>query len=125
MERTDIEIMWNVFLEIWEDRPEHVCYESGDWLGNEPSTLYFHHVLPKEKGQYPKYKLCKWNIITLTWDRHASCENSISNCPRVKAYRDFILKALATAKDEGLSTDETNNFMENTCRSYRVRNNLQ
>jgi len=53
---------WDFYLEIWNER-EHRCFETGRWLGNEPSTAFFHHLL--EKRDYPEFRHCKWNIVII------------------------------------------------------------
>lgn len=83
---------WAFFLEIWNER-EHICYETGQPLyGDPPPTLYFHHVLEKEK--YPQYRYKKWNIVLVTWETHSKCHNNIDFAPKVKAYRDKLIKKL-------------------------------
>jgi len=77
------------FLEIWNSRP-HVCFETGEYLGNEPLTVYFHHVL--EKAIYPEYRYCDWNIVLVTWEVHSKCHSNIDHAPKVKAYRDKLLE---------------------------------
>jgi hypothetical protein len=79
------------YLEIWEER-EHVCFESGEPLGNEPLTLFFHHVLEKGIRRYKKYRYCKWNIVLITWRTHDQVGMDIDRCPKIKEYREHILK---------------------------------
>ena len=71
-EKENLEKMWGMFLEIWEERKKggKVYSElSGEWLGYEPKTLFFDHAL--EKAQYPEYKYVKENIILVTWKEHS------------------------------------------------------
>jgi hypothetical protein len=82
---------WLFFLEIWNER-DHICYETGDPIYGEPLTLYFHHVLEKEL--YEEYRYCKWNIVLVTWETHSKCHNNIDFAPKVKAYRDKLIKKL-------------------------------
>lgn len=82
---------WNFFLEIWEER-DHICFESGAWLIGEPLTLYFHHVLEKEL--YEEYRYCKWNIVLVTWEIHSKCHNDLDHAPKIRAYRDSLIKKL-------------------------------
>ncbi len=77
------------FAEIWDERP-HICFESGEYLGNEPFTLYFHHVLEKE--MYEQYRYEKWNIVLLTWVNHDQCHKNLDKCPKVKEYRNQLIK---------------------------------
>ena len=69
------------YSEIWDER-EHVCFETGVYLGSEPYTTMFHHVLPKSK--YPQFRHCKWNIVLLHPDVHNQVETFIDKCPKVK-----------------------------------------
>lgn len=40
--------MREMFLRIWKQRP-HKSEISGERLGTEPLSIFFHHILPKEK----------------------------------------------------------------------------
>jgi len=82
--------MLDMFKEIWDERL-HSCYETGEGLGEEPKTIYFHHVLPKLK--YPQYAISKWNIVLLSWLAHDQCEIDLDRSPKVKAlYLDLLEK---------------------------------
>ena len=59
--------MRKLFLEIWEERP-HYSEISGKWLGNEPLTIFFDHLLEKEMYEWLKYE--KKNIILCTGEEH-------------------------------------------------------
>jgi hypothetical protein len=48
---------------------------SGDYLGKEPMSTYFHHILAKEK--YPEACLDEENIILLTLEEHSNVENDM------------------------------------------------
>jgi hypothetical protein len=78
---------------IWEER-EHVDFETGEPIYGEYRTLYFHHVLPKHPGPvgYPQFRYKKWNIVIVSWDTHTKAENNIDLVPKIKAYRDKLLK---------------------------------
>lgn len=60
-----------LFLEIWNERP-HKSELSGVWLGKEPSSAFFHHILPKRN--YPEAELDKDNIILLSLEEHDKVE---------------------------------------------------
>jgi len=62
------------FLKIWNKRP-HKSEVSGDYLGAEPLSAYFHHILPKSK--YPDLEYKEDNIILLTLDEHANVESDM------------------------------------------------
>lgn len=73
-----------IYMEIWRER-EHVCFESGDNLGEEALTTYFHHVLPKEKSKFPQYRHTKWNIILLSPRIHNTLEfGGMNKTPKVR-----------------------------------------
>lgn len=59
------------FLSIWNKRP-HMSEVSGVYLGKEPMSTYFHHILPKEK--YPEACFDEENIILLSLSEHEQVE---------------------------------------------------
>lgn len=77
----------DVFLHIWRKR-RHVSEVSGDYLGKEPLSVFFHHILPKEK--YPEAKLDEDNIILLTLDEHTNVETDIYKYEEVNKRRDLL-----------------------------------
>lgn len=89
---------WEFYLEIWDER-DHVCFETDQYLGDEPQTLFFHHVLEKGLRRYKKYRHCKWNIVLITWQVHDQVGMDIDRCPKIKAYRDKLLKQLENGKE--------------------------
>lgn len=72
MKNYDRDRMWNLFLEIWNERP-HRSQISGDWLGREPLSCMFDHLL--EKSKWPQFKYDKRNIILLTCSEHSAKTN--------------------------------------------------
>jgi len=66
--------MRKFFLSIWKKRP-HRSEVSGDYLGKEPMSTYFHHILPKEK--YPEACLDEENIVILSLIEHSNVENDM------------------------------------------------
>lgn len=66
------EMMRSVFMDIWKER-KHNSEVSGRWLGKEPLSIFFHHILPK--GKYPQATLDPENIILLTFEEHQKVEN--------------------------------------------------
>lgn len=80
------------YAQIWEDRPR-ICFETGDPLGNEPLTIYFHHVLAKS-GRFARFRHKEWNIVLLAWQQHSN-ENYLRLLPKVQAYRDYLIKNLS------------------------------
>ena len=66
--------MREFFLLYWKKMP-HYSEISGKWLGKEPMSTYFHHILPKEK--YPEACFDEENIILLTLEEHSDVENDM------------------------------------------------
>lgn len=81
-----------MYAEIWEERA-HVDFETGELIMS-PATLNFHHVLPKkdEPGGYPQFRHEKWNVVLVSWNTHTKAERNIDLVPKIKAYRDYLLK---------------------------------
>jgi hypothetical protein len=75
------------FLQIWIKR-KHYSEVSGDYLGGEPLTIFFHHILPKEK--YPEARLDEENIILLTFDEHNNVENDMYKYEEVNKRRNYL-----------------------------------
>lgn len=59
--------MRNFFLEIWNNRP-HRCENCREWLGNEPLSYMFDHLL--EKSKYPDLRFEKDNIMLVCLECH-------------------------------------------------------
>ena len=78
----------DLFLQIWEKRP-HKSEVSGEYLGKEPLTVFFHHILPKEK--YPEACFDEENIILLTLDEHTNVESNMYKYDIVNTKRQFLL----------------------------------
>ena len=91
VQKTKIETMRNFFLEIWKER-KHYSEVSGDYLGNEPLSTFFHHILPKEK--YPDEAYNKSNIILLTLPEHESVENDMYRFEEVNRRRIQLLNQI-------------------------------
>lgn len=79
--------MRDFFINIWKKR-EHRSEVSGEYLGNEPLSVFFHHILPKEK--YPQSALDDENIILLTLDEHSNVENDIYKYEEVNKRRELL-----------------------------------
>lgn len=73
-----------MFLNIWNKRP-HKSEVSGAYLGSEPMSTYFHHILPKEK--YPEACLDEENIIILSLLEHSNVENDMYRYEEVNERR--------------------------------------
>ena len=81
--------MKEFFLSIWKTKP-HRSEISGVPLGKEPSTAFFHHILPKSK--YPEARLDEENIILLTLEEHDNVENDMYRYEEVNRRREYLLQ---------------------------------
>jgi hypothetical protein len=75
------------FLSIWKKRP-HKSEVSGAYLGSEPMSTYFHHILPKEK--YPEACLDEENIVLLSLLEHSNVENDMYKYDEVNKRREQL-----------------------------------
>lgn len=79
--------MWEVFLRIWKKR-KHRSEISGEYLGNEPLTVFFHHILEKDK--YGDAKFDEENIILVTWPEHDKAEIDSEFYPEINKRREQL-----------------------------------
>ena len=79
--------MREFFLRIWNKRPHH-SQISMDYLGKEPLSVFFHHILPKEK--YPEAEFDEENIVLLTLEEHDNVERDIYKYPEVNRRRELL-----------------------------------
>ena len=79
--------MRDFFLELWKKRV-HKSEVSGNYLGSEPLTVFFHHILPKSK--YPEACLDEENIILLTWEEHDQVEMDPTRYEEVNKRREQL-----------------------------------
>ena len=79
--------MQEFFLQIWRKRL-HYSQVSMDYLGKEPLTVFFHHILPKEK--YPQAMFDEENVILLTLDEHTNVENDMYRYEEVNKRREKL-----------------------------------
>lgn len=86
-EMHNIVIMQTFFLQIWNKRP-HKSEVSGESLGSEALSTYFHHILPKNK--YPEACLDQENIILLTLNEHDQVESDIYKYEEVNKRREQL-----------------------------------
>lgn len=91
VQKTKIETMRNLFLEIWKER-KHYSEVSGDYLGSEALSTFFHHILPKSK--YPELQYDKSNIILLTLDEHTNVESCMYKFEEVNKRRIELLNKI-------------------------------
>ena len=79
--------MQEFFLSIWKKRP-HKSEISGTYLGKEPMSTYFHHILPKEK--YPQACSDEENIVVLSLNEHSNVENDMYRYEEVNKKRNLL-----------------------------------
>ena len=91
VQKTKIETMRNFFLEIWKER-KHYSEVSGEYLGKEALSTFFHHILPKSK--YPEVAYDKSNIILLTLDEHTNVEADMHKYEEVNRRRIELLNKI-------------------------------
>jgi hypothetical protein len=82
-----VTIQRNFFLSIWKKRP-HKSEVSGQYLGQEALSTYFHHILPKSK--YPEACLDEENIILLSLSEHEQVEMDIYRYEEVNKRREQL-----------------------------------
>lgn len=85
--RKNAENMQEFFLSIWNKR-RHNSEVSGSYLGKEPLTVFFHHILPKEK--YPQASEDEENIILLTLEEHDQVEMDMYRYDEVNERRNYL-----------------------------------
>jgi hypothetical protein len=88
--------MNELFMSVWSARP-HKSEVSGEWLGKEPLTIFFHHILPKEK--YPEARLDEENIVLLTLEEHDNVEKDMYKYEEVNRLRDLLKLKYATTEE--------------------------
>ena len=81
--------MQKFFLQIWKKRA-HKSEVSGESLGSEALSIFFHHILSKEK--YPQAALDEENIILLTLNEHNTVENDMYKYDEVNKRREQLKK---------------------------------
>ena len=79
--------MREMFLRVWKQRP-HKSEISGERLGTQPLSIFFHHILPKEK--YNQAALDEENIILMTLDEHSNVESNIYRYEEVNKRREYL-----------------------------------
>lgn len=77
------------FLHIWKKKP-HKSEVSQEYLGSQPLSTFFHHILPKSK--YPEAALDEENIILLTLNEHEQVEMDMYRYEEVNQRRIKLLE---------------------------------
>jgi len=87
--KEDINQMREFFMDIWRKR-RHYSEVSDTYLGKEPLSIYFHHILPKEKFKQAQYD--EANIVLLTLDEHSNCESDMYRYDEINKRRESLLE---------------------------------
>lgn len=66
--KRNISDMNTFFLQVWKNRKQHDCENCGKWLGNEPLSYMFDHLL--EKSKFPELKYEEDNIMLVCLECH-------------------------------------------------------
>jgi hypothetical protein len=77
----------SMFREIWRKR-KHYSEISGEYLGSEALSIYFHHILAKEK--YPEACLDPENIVLLSLDEHTNVESNMYRYEEINKRRETL-----------------------------------
>ena len=87
-----------LFRTLWDEQEDEAgycyCFESGVALYGaiyRSRSSCYHHVLEKGEGSYPEYTFLKENIIIVSPEVHEKVGNNLENCPKIKAYREYLL----------------------------------
>jgi len=66
--KRNISDMNEFFLQVWKNRKQHDCENCGKWLGKEPLSYMFDHLL--EKSKFPELKFEEDNIMLVCLECH-------------------------------------------------------
>lgn len=84
-----IDKMNDFFLKIWRNKP-HYSEISGIYLGTEPKTYFFHHILEKQSNKEAMYD--EDNIILLTFDEHQNIHLNPNRYEEINKRREQLIK---------------------------------
>lgn len=83
--------MREFFLSIWRKRP-HYSEISGQSLGNEPLSTYFHHIIEKSDRLYGELgKFDAENIVLLTAEEHEIIHKGMYRYEKINQRRKYLL----------------------------------
>jgi hypothetical protein len=81
--------MQEFFMKIWKKKL-HYSEISMDYLGDDPLSIFFHHILPKNK--YPEAAFDEENIILLTLNEHDQVESDVYRFEEINKRREQLKK---------------------------------
>lgn len=73
---------FSMFYDIWAKR-RHYCESCNLWLGDEPLSIFFDHLL--EKSKFPEFALSEENIFLCCGDCHSKKTNGFPTENHLKA----------------------------------------
>lgn len=79
--------MQDFFMHIWNTRI-HKSEISGEHLGKEALSVFFHHILPKNK--YEDAQFDEDNIILLTFEEHDTVESDMYKYEEINVRREKL-----------------------------------
>lgn len=85
----EVSVMRDFFLSIWNKRP-HYSEISKQWLGKEPLSTMFHHILLKSK--VPEAALDEENIILISSEEHERVHSDMYVFDEVNKRREYLLE---------------------------------
>ena len=83
---------FKMFYDIWAKR-RHYCESCGLWLGNEPLSIFFDHLL--EKSKYEQFALMEENIFLCCGDCHTKRHlgyPTIKHLSAINKAKEYFLK---------------------------------
>lgn len=84
--REYINKQFKMFFDIWSKK-RHYCESCGLWLGNEPLSIFFDHLL--EKSKYPEFALMENNIYLCCGECHTKKTNGFPTENHKKAIKNI------------------------------------
>jgi len=87
--KEEVSQMRDFFLSIWNKRP-HFSEVSGTYLGKEPLSTFFHHILLKSK--IPEAALDEENIILISSTEHERVHNDMYRYEEINKRREYLLE---------------------------------
>lgn len=85
------QVMFSFFMDIWKER-KHNCESCGKWLGKEPLSTFFDHLL--EKSKYPLLRFEEKNIFLCCFECHSKKTNGFPTDKHKEAINEAKLKLL-------------------------------
>lgn len=82
-------LLRELYLNVWRKRL-HRSEVSGEAIHGEALTIYFHHILPKNKYKEAMYD--EENIVILLFEEHQKVESNPTFYPEINRRRSLLLE---------------------------------